>query len=195
MRKYRSWLLGFGIGIILGASMLQLILLAQKQAVMVAEPLTREELNAEAKKAGLVLLTTEQLETKINEAVASVQKDSGQETDDINSGMNDTESALTPPGANEEGQPSATPTDGAESEQPEASASEPANTEEFTLYIRYGMSLTEVANALFEQGIIEDTKDFINEARPIAKKMNVGNAVFIGKPTVKEIMSELTRKK
>ena len=188
MRKHRSWLMGLGIGLIIGASMLQLILIAQDQAVMVAqEPITREQLNDEAKKAGLVLLTEEQLKAKVEEAVAAAQEETKTNKDDDNTQINNSGAALTPPKA------TAAPSDSKESEQPETNASPESET--FTLHVSYGMSLTKVANELKNLGVIDDAEDFIQKARVIAKKMNIGNAVFTGKMTYQEIMNELTRKK
>ena len=49
MRKHRSWLMGLGIGLILGASMLQLILMAQDQLVIATEQsITQDQLAEEA---------------------------------------------------------------------------------------------------------------------------------------------------
>ncbi|WP_239616989.1 hypothetical protein [Cohnella mopanensis] len=191
MRKYRSWLMGLGIGIIVGASMLQLILLANDQMDKVVKPLTREELNDQAKQAGLVLLTKAQLDEQLNDAVAAAKEKS--ETEDNKGEGDGSEPALTTPEENNGEQSPSSSSEAKETEQTEAS--EPATPKEYTLYVSYGMTLTEVANSLLGLGIIEDTEDFINHARPIAKKMNVGNAVFSGKPTYKQIMSELTRKK
>lgn len=193
MRKHRSWLMGLGIGLIIGASMLQLILLAQDQAVMVArEPISREQLNEEAKKAGLVLLTEEQLNTRVEEAVAASQEET-ESNNGENEGIDDSNTALKPPGAS--ATPSATPSDPEKAEQPEASASPEKEKEKVTLYVSYGMSLTEVAIELEKLGVIDDADNFIKKARDIAKRMTVGNAEFTGKPTYQEIMNELTRKK
>jgi hypothetical protein len=190
MRKHRSWFIGFGIGIIIGATMLQLILFAKDQAVMVAqEPLTQEQLNEEAARAGLLLMTSEQLDEKVSEAVAAIQEKSDPE-EERDEGIGGTESALTPPGKTNEEEPSASPSD--ESEQPE----EGTKTEsEVTLHVSYGMSLTQVANELEKLGVIDDAADFIAKAKSVSKKMKVGTNVFKGKPTYEEIMNELVRKK
>ncbi|WP_256761343.1 hypothetical protein [Cohnella sp. WQ 127256] len=181
MLKYRSWLIGFGLGIMIGASMLQLILFAQDTENKVKQvPMTQEQLNEEAKSAGLKLLTEEQLNTQVEEAVAAALKEAKIKSDEISLEQNkDLESA--------------SPSESTPSEQPSINAS--PDPKSVTLYVSYGMSLTEVAEELKSLGIIDDTEDFIVKAKDIAKKMKVGNAVFTGKPTYKQIMNELTRKK
>ncbi|TJY43163.1 hypothetical protein E5161_04490 [Cohnella pontilimi] len=90
MRKHRSWLMGFGIGIILGACMLQLITFSEKQdqALSIGSgALTRAELEQAAQNQGLALLpadektyTQQQLEQEIAKAKADSSK--GQATED-----------------------------------------------------------------------------------------------------------------
>lgn len=175
MRKYRSWLMGLGIGLIIGASMLQLILVAQEQATIVAdEPLTREQLDTAARKAGLVLLpvgeavySQAQLDAKVQEAVAAAQN--GEDTPKATDNTDHSESNV----------------DAEEAEQPEP----------VTLYVRPKMSLTQVAIKLEELGVIDNADDFIAKARPISKELKVGNSVFSEKMTYQAIMDELTRKK
>lgn len=190
MRKHRNWFMGFGIGIIIGATMLQLILFAKDQAVMVAqEPITQEQLKEEASRAGYLLLTEQQLDERVSEAVTAFQEQTDPE-ENQGEGTGGTESALTPPVKTGKEQPSATPSE--ESAQPEE---QETSESKVTLRVNYGMSLTEVASELEELGVIDNAEDFIVQAKPIAKKMKVGTNEFIGKPTYKEIMNELVRKK
>jgi hypothetical protein len=180
MRKFRSWFMGLGIGIILGASMLQVIQFAKNQAVMVAgEPMTREQLVTAAKNAGLILLpasqtmyTQDQLNAKVDEAVASAVQKTGN-TDP--NGNHDTKGALKPPAPSK--------------------SSETVDPKAVTFYIRKNMTLTEAGKKLEELGVIDNAQDFIKKAEPIAKKLNVGTVVFTGKPTYVQIMAELTREK
>ena len=187
MRKHRSWWIGFGAGIVVGATLLQMILFSQEQAVMVAEeePLSVEQIQAEAERAGLLVLSRQQLEERLDEAVARAEQGSA--------GQNDG-SALQPPS---ETSPVAGTgmVDESPSPSPEESGEEVPDDETYKLYVKYGMSLTEVGEELRKLGLIEDVKDFIEHARPIAKKMKVGTAVFQGKPTYDEIVEELLRKK
>ncbi|WP_372631722.1 hypothetical protein [Cohnella sp.] len=198
MRKHRSWLMGFGIGLIVGAIMLQMITFAEKQnAPLAQEPMAPEQLSDEAKKAGLLLLTQEQLDARVQEAVAASEQagqgessgeegDSGQPDD---SGEEQTAPKETD-GSETNAAQSATPK--AEGEEAPPAAEAP---EQVSLYISYGMSLTEVGEELLKLGVIDDVKDFIEGTRPVANKMRVGTAVFTGKPTYQEIMDELVRKK
>jgi|GEM_PF-410702 len=199
MRKHRSWLLGFGIGLIVGAIILQMITFAEKQdAPLVQEQMTPEELSDEAKKAGLLLLTQEQLDARVQEAVAASEQagqgeSSGEEGD---SGQPDASgeeqnASKEQDGSETNAAPSATPKAEGDEETPPAAES----AEQVSLYISYGMSLTEVGQELLKLGVIDDVKVFIEETRPVATKMKVGTAVFKGKPTYQEIMDELVRKK
>lgn len=193
MRKYRSWLMGLGIGLILGATMLQVILMAKDQSVMVAEQsITREQLDEEAKKSGLVLLTAEQLDTRVNEAVATaLEEDSAKNSNnDTSNGSNeqstpidDSKGALKPP-------PQKTDTENSTS-----SSGSAEEQREVTLYIAYKMTLTEVADKLQDLGVIEDKDDFVVKAWAISKKLSVGTSIFKTNSTYQQIMDELIREK
>ncbi|MBW5444545.1 hypothetical protein GE107_00505 [Cohnella sp. CFH 77786] len=187
MRKHRKWLMGFGIGIMLGASMLQLILFArsQEQALMVAE--------------GPKTYTQEQLDEEVAKAVEETKRQLPSATPSASPGGSGGESALKPGSAAKQ------PGDGA-STQPggEASASpaQPGQTSPdggggrvVAFYVNRGMSLRTVALSLKALGLIEDAGDFTEAARSISRKMEVGTATFTGHPTYEEIMAELTRKK
>ncbi|BBI34409.1 hypothetical protein [Cohnella abietis] len=186
MRKYRSLLMGLGMGLVLGASMLQFILFAQEQSgKLTDETLTQEQLSKEAQKSGYVIVpanevtyTQKQLETKIDEAVATALAN---------------QSTIKDEAVKEESKPAEQNKEG--SELPAANTSDLEASEAVTLYVRHMMTLTEVAKELVKLGVIDDTDGFINKARPISKKMNIGTAVFTGKPTYEQIMTELTRKK
>ncbi|WP_391571550.1 hypothetical protein [Cohnella sp.] len=196
MRKHRSWLMGFGIGLIVGAIMLQMILFAEKQdAPLAKEPLKAEELADEAKKAGLLLLTPEQLDARVNEARAEANG-SGAEGQEGASGQPDDASEKQPvaeePEASESNAPASETPSAGQNEANPASETEP---QQVSLYVSYGMSLTEVGEELQKLGAIDDVKEFIEETRPVAAKMRVGTIVLKGRPTYQEIMDELVRKK
>lgn len=177
MRKYRSRLIGLGLGIVLGATMLQVILFAKDQSKPIEDQtISQERLAEEATKAGLVLLTEAQLDEKLKKAAADAQASASSP-------------AADKPAKDASPSPSPTP-----SSSPKSDA-EQSSDEKTTLYVGPGMSLTEVANGLKKLGLIEDSKDFISKAKPIAKKMIVGNAIFVGKPTYQQIMDELVRRK
>jgi hypothetical protein len=173
MRKYRSWLMGLGIGLIIGASMLQVILVARDQAVTVTDQsLTREQLDEQAKQMGLVILTSKQLDDKVEEAVlASAKKNSSKEPLQV---IDDSQATLKP-------------------QEPVTSGTVELKT--VTLYIPKGMIFADAAEKLQQLGVIEDADDFIDKAWSISTKLGVGTAVFPGKLTYREIMNELTRSK
>ncbi|MFB9273581.1 hypothetical protein [Cohnella cellulosilytica] len=200
MRKHRSWLMGFGIGLIVGAIMLQMITFAEKQgAPLTEEPMEAERLADEAKRAGLLLLTQEQLDERVRAAVAEDQLAGNSE------GAESPEASIEGPDGAAGGSGASADPDGAEAapaesgtppaEQGNAASSPETGQEQVSLYISYGMSLTEVGRELQKLGVIDDVKEFIEETRPVAKKMKVGTAVFKGRPTYQEIMDELVRKK
>ncbi|MFC4598970.1 hypothetical protein [Cohnella hongkongensis] len=195
MRKHRSWWMGFGIGLIVGAVMLQMMLFAEKQgeAPLPAEPLTAEQLSDEAKKANLLLLSQEQLDALVADRLAQLERESGGEA----AGE---EGAAGSTGTSGEPADSGSAANAAADEEPEPSETERQETEEaeqrqVSVNISYGMSLTEVGEELLKQGVIDDLKAFIEGTRPVANKMRVGTAVFTGKPTYQEIMDELVRPK
>lgn len=188
MRKHRSWLMGLGIGLILGASMLQLILVAQEQAEEASKlPMTREQLQQEASRLNSVvysadqrLYTEEQLLAKLEEVKQA-------------KGEPEPETSKEPePGASKEPEQSAAPKD---DEQPMPASEASAEAEPITLYIRPRMTLEEVAQKLEELGLVEDADDFVEKSLSIAKSLDVGTAVFYDKPTYAEIRRELTRAK
>jgi len=191
MRKHRGWFMGFGIGLIVGAVMLQMILFAQDQAVLVTEepPITTDRLSDEAKKAGMLLITQDQLDERIRDAIADQERsrliETGEEGDSAQPDPSDEpleEKSAASPEPSKAGQEETKP---------------PAETEQgrVSLHVGYGMTLTEVGEELQKLGVIDDVKEFIEETRPVAKKMKVGTAVFTGKPSYQEIMNELVRKK
>jgi hypothetical protein len=197
MRKYRSWLMGLGIGLILGASMLQLVLAAKNQSNSLS--LTREQLEEEASKSGFVvypvderIYTEEELQAKLEEA-AKAKEQPAAGTDQSKAKVTTDESnAAKPQDQSDEQKDTSTP-DTEVSASPSAPVAEdPAVA---TLYIRPGMTLTEVANKLEQLGVVDDAADFLDKCFSIASDLEIGTSVFTGKPTYRSIMTELTRVK
>lgn len=186
MHKYRSWLLGLGIGIILGASMLQLILMAKGFQASVkdgSEAISREQLESYAREQGLALYpagekryTENELAAKIEEALSALPK------------QNDSAQGEASPKADAEAEPSASAKPSTE-----PSGSTPSgSTEEKSIRVEYNDTLVIVAGKLKDAGIIDDEADFLKQAKSISKKLKVGTSTFTGKPTYKEIMTQLT---
>lgn len=178
MRKRRGWLIGFGLGIAIGAMVLQIMTAAEsagKQALP-NEPLSREELQKEAEAQGLSLVDPKA------EGATYTQK----ELDDaVAKAKEETAAAKAASGATD-GQ-------GGQSAGEAASASEQPDVR--TLYVWRNAKLVDVANALFSLGLIYDKDAFIRQAKPYSTKLRVGPCTFTGKPTFDEIIAELTRSK
>ncbi len=175
MRKHRKWWMGLGIGIVLGASMLQMILFAQEQERALQEAAEGPQLYSQAELDEAVALAAKEA---LRQA-ASEEPASGESVSDpgLSSGSPSTpssDSSLSPP-------------------------SSPAVAEQsdkiVSFYINPGMSLTAVARSLEQLGLIDDADDFMDEARSISKNIRTGTAIFTGQPTYEEIIHELIRKK
>ena len=169
MRKRRGWLIGLGLGLMLGVSMLQLMNVARSapQSVQLPnEPLSRDDLEKEAGAKGYKLVrddgetyTKEQLDA----AVAQAKKEAS-------------------------ASPSVSPSSSGETEGD-------GTAKELDYYVPPGASLQEVASALLAMELIDNKDAFIKLAKPSSGKIRVGLCRFSGKPTPEEIVAELTRAK
>jgi len=171
--KHRKWWMGLGLGIALGAMMLQLIDFAMEQPVLIAD----------SEKS----YTQEQLDKAIEEAIQQLPPSPSSQapSDDPGSVSPGDGVALKPPGSGAAGtDPVGTgPAEGVEPERIVA------------FYVSRGMSLSAVARSLKTLGVIDDADDFTQAARPVSKLIEVGTASFTGQPTYDEIIAELTRHK
>ncbi len=182
MRNHRKWWMGLGLGIALGAMMLQLIDFAMEQPVLIAD--------------GGKIYTQKQLDDAVGEAIRQLPPPSSQApTVEPGSGSPGDGAAPPPPGSGADGTdpagsgpagtgPAAGPVDGTTQERLVVA-----------FYVNKGMSLIAVARSLQALGVIDDADDFTQAARPISQKIKVGTASFTGQPTYDEIIAELTRKK
>ena len=177
MRKHRKWWMGFGLGIALGASLLQLMLAAQdlRNAAEAPQIYTQAELDEAVENA--VRNALERAGAAETKAGVRAPAESGA-SEPVYSGASDGTSA-----------PEAEPSP------PAAHAPEAPAEKVVSFYIYPGMSLTSVARSLEYLGIVEDAEDFLETARPIARNIQTGTSVFVGQPTYDEIIAELTRKK
>lgn len=178
MRKHRSLFMGIGIGLMLGASMLELMNAAGAQSTsFISGPLTKDELRQAAEEQGFALYTKEEMNRKIDEAIAALP--------------DETEPTVT---STTEPSPSASPN--AKAEPSPSAEKETADADKiYSIYVEYGDNLKIVADKLKKAGLIVDTAAFIRKAYPISKKLEVGTSFFKGKPTPKQMMDELTRVK
>ncbi|MBN2983627.1 MULTISPECIES: hypothetical protein [Cohnella] len=177
MRKYRGLIIGLGLGLMLGAAMLQLILTAESMSLP-SGGIASETLEEEAEAQGFALVpagektySQQELDRAVAEAVKNAAAGGGTET-----------------GGTSEADASASPS-------PEASPAPAPAPEKLVFYIRANATLKEVATALKGLALIEDEDAFIREARSYSGKLRVGPSVFVGKPSFEEIIEEITRAK
>ncbi|MCC3376208.1 endolytic transglycosylase MltG [Cohnella sp. REN36] len=182
MRKNRSLLVGLGIGLMLGASMLQLMTAARQQESQLQErdSLSLETVKKDAEGLGYSLLklggdtySQEQLDEAVKKAADKAAADA----------KGAAEKAL---------QESEAAKPDAPAPSREASKAEKGT---YHLYIAYNDDLTRVASNLEEMGLIADKAAFLKKAKPQAKSLQVGLCTFQAEPTFDEIIAELTRRK
>ena len=185
MRKHRKWWMGLGLGIMLGAMMLQLINAARQQPVLGTEQdkiYSQQELDQaveQARKDMLLPASTERSEADI------VSQEPPTATSPAEASGLPASDAL-PTGGDEPGVESSART-------VSEAGKEPVQIVAF--YVNKGMDLLTVARSLEALGVISDAEDFTEAARPISKKVEIGTAAFAGHPTYDEIIAELTRPK
>ncbi|MDB4868502.1 MAG: hypothetical protein JWR03_2835 [Cohnella sp.] len=174
MRKHRKWLMGFGIGVIIGACMLQLITFAQAQDQALTIP--------DGKK-----YTQQQLDAEVAKALAGAQKQPSTSAPGFGS-----PDASKPPKV----EPGSSQKPGTKEPAPSAaSAKGDAQGRVVSIYISKDMYLNDVAARLKKLGVIDNVNDFLNQASSISKKLKIGTSTFQDKPTYKQIMDELIRPK
>lgn len=192
MRKHRKWWMGFGLGIALGAMLLQVIAFAQEQSRFLEEGekvYTQEQMDraiVEAQEAATAAVRTQENGTGPDGASA----------DGTNAGGANADGASQSPGQDTaQSGPTATPAVS------EISASSGAADEDLggerivAFYVNRGMDLRTVARSLQALGVIDDADDFTEAARPVSKRIEIGTASFTGQPSYEEIIAELTRYK
>lgn len=157
MFNKRSFLLGLGIGIIVGAMLLQLFRLGEESQNRL------DEIGQQIESGDLPTATvapTEAAEPSAPEATASDSEASGT-TEGEPSQAADADSAK---------EPSETP-----KATPEASA---ASAEPFVVRIEPGMSVTETAELLLKAEAIEDSELFIDEMKSSGLQVRAGYFLF-----------------
>jgi len=180
--------MGLGLGIALGAMLLQLIDFAMEQPVLVAD--------------GGKTYTQEQLDAAVDEAIRQLPPSSSSQAPTDEPGSPGDGAALKPPGSGTDGAdpagsgPAGT---GPGTTDPGASTGPADGTTQERLivafYVNKNMDLRTVALSLKTLGVIDDADDFTQAARSISRKIEIGTAMFTGKPSYDEIIAELTRPK
>ncbi|MFF2089039.1 hypothetical protein [Paenibacillus sp. NPDC058174] len=172
MLRNRMFLTGLGIGIIVGALLLQLLQIGEQSQAKLGESLFAGEEKQ---------YTQQELDTAV---AAAREEKAADKPSSIPAG---TEATTAP-------SPSATPVASTEPEKKPESTEKPQQTEEpeapvqeLVLQIKGGTNLTETAKLLAENGLIEDKAAFISAMK--RSKFRAGYFLFKGKPQLKEVIS------
>ena len=173
MRRHRKLLIGLGLGLMLGAVLLELVNFSRQSGPAAAE-WTEEQFLEQADRFGYRVFPADaQIYTRA----------------DVDRMVRETAGSDAPSAENSE------PAQGREEEPEEEASREPAP---LTLPIYSGMTLSEAAEGLLVLGVLTDRKEleeFLRFARPHSGDLQPGIAVFRGKPTHEEILEELMRYK
>jgi hypothetical protein len=197
MLKRRGLLIGFGLGLMIGASVLQLILAAEKGSSslsLTGTAITEKELQEEAEAQGYTLVKSTLKTYTQEELDAAVLKAQEEAQANLESGSIDGEERAGP----NAGEGASTPASTGAASSPSAGASQASSNEEehtYSFYIRANATLIEVATGLQELGLIADKDQFVKQAKAYSKSLRVGTSTFVGKPTFEEIIAEITRAK
>ncbi|GGG80567.1 hypothetical protein [Paenibacillus radicis (ex Gao et al. 2016)] len=173
MLKNRMFLTGLGMGIIVGALLLQLLQIGEQSQAKLGESLFSGD-------------EKQYSQQELDAAVAAARQE---KTPD--------KPAISPAGTEATAVPSATPVTTTQPEKEPPSTEKPKQNEEpeapvqeLILQIKGGMNLTGTAKLLADNGLIEDEAAFI-AAMKRSKKPTVraGYFLFKGKPQLQEIIS------
>lgn len=196
MMRSRSFMSGLGVGLIIGAALLQLMIVGEKQtSVMNTQSdaiLTREQLEEKAEAFDLKvvelseqLLTEEEWKQRKLEEIQSNGIDS----------PNQSEPAVTPLEPSAPVEPKGTGNEHTTSEvqSPKEPLVEPTKAEIVNYKIENGKSLTDVAVGLEKVGVISNRNQFIKEAskQKINTKIRVGNYTFTKGESYESIISKI----
>lgn len=169
MRRHRKLLIGLGLGLMLGASLLELVNFSRQSGPSALE-WTEEQFLEQADRFGY----------RVFPADAQIYTQADVDRMIREAGERNAESAGPPP----------------ETEAPREDAQDEPPV--LTLPIPPGMSLTEAAEGLLVLGVLTDRKDleeFLQFAWPKSGRLQPGIAVFRTQMTHEEILAELLRRK
>lgn len=163
MFNKRSFVLGLGIGIIVGAMLLQLFYMGE------ASQDSLQEIGEQVEQGGLPTATVAPKEsaTSVNPEQSKETTPANEPTADSGTGAEEQTAASSP-----SGEPAATPS-------PETTQSQgDQNPVPFVVRIEPGMSLTETAEFLQVSGAIVDSEMFINEMKASGLRVRAGYFLF-----------------
>jgi len=195
--KNRTYMMGVGTGLVLGAVLLQLMWVGQGSTASVTQSLTKEELTAAAEALDLQvversdeLMTEEQWEEK-----KLAGNDDGESADTDPAPKPDSKRPAVPQ------QPKQPDTDADKQESPQVK--QPAEPKTPTkaktsiqVRIPAGNNLSDVANSLLSAGVIEDKQAFISKAteKKINRTIQSGTYSFTAGESYNSIITKITTK-
>jgi hypothetical protein len=183
----RSLLLGLGIGLVAGALLLQLMLVGREQSERLADidRLSGEDaLYTQSEVDALIAEAEERLRRQLRQEPAGEGTDAGNAVDrpsDEGAREGDPPSGAGDPAVNESGQHG-------EKESGDADGADSA----IEVRIRPGMTLTETAELLESEGVIEDANALMELMARMSTKIRAGYYTFTGNETLEEIRTILT---
>ncbi|MHA0855994.1 hypothetical protein [Paenibacillus sp. CMAA1364] len=190
MMRSRSFMSGLGVGLIIGAALLQLMLVGERQANVIDTPsevtLTREQLEEQAKELDLeVVDSSDQLMTE--EQWKQLKLQEGAEPTGKSTEAPNAPSSPTKPKENDDELATTN------IQSPKDPVVEPKNKVVVNYKIDKGRNLTEVAKGLEQVGVITDTNQFIKEAsrQKVNTKIREGNYSFAKGESYQSIISKI----
>lgn len=198
--KNRSFMSGLGMGLIIGAVLLQLMIIGEGQfsssVVETTSNLTREQLEEQAKALDLKVTDSSQQLLTVEEWKQQMIDESAQpqgETTEAPTQATEPDQPSTP---NQPAENADSTTSNIQKTAPIKTPVTPAKSEVTNLIeykIKSGSSLTDVANALTKMGVITNSDQFIKEAvsKKINRKIRAGSYTFIKGESYESIISKI----
>lgn len=199
--KNRIFMLGLGLGLVIGALLLQLMQLGQRHEQLNNLDLTAEQLQQAAQKLDLqVVDASEELLTEAQWEERSATAEDGQEEQSEGSAELEQQQSKEPQLPEEPGAPSEPADKTTGKAAPAAAPKEPAPIKEpvtlIPITIKNGSNLTDVAQALKAAGIISSQEQFIKKAsaRKLNTKIQSGSYSFKAGEDMDVILTQITTK-
>ncbi|MDQ0113105.1 hypothetical protein [Paenibacillus harenae] len=174
MLKNRTFVIGLGVGIIIGALLLELMYIGEKSEDRLAR--LGEDPTSEQK-----LYTQEEVD-----ALLAAQEDSAEISNEVNKSPEE-DATDSPAKANvQPAAPTSTP-------KPAVPTAKPVSVKK-VLRIEHGSNLTSTASLLEKSGIIDDKTAFVNQMKKDKKLVRAGYFLFHENMTIKEAITIVTSK-
>ncbi|OMF36780.1 hypothetical protein BK133_09055 [Paenibacillus sp. FSL H8-0548] len=166
MLRNRSFLIGLGTGIIIGALLFQLMLSGEQ---------SRERLGLIGKETEETLYTSDEVESMLQAERALIQKEQEKQP------VEETNSPIATPQA--EVSQTAEPTEALQTEKPVI---------EHVIRIEVGSGLAKTAKLLANDRVIDDEAGFVKQMKKSAKVVRAGYFLFHENSTVEEVIAVVT---